>query len=734
METIAGTVRSTRYRAEASGFTVLVADVAGYQTSVVGVRDCAIEDGVEFTARGRWESGKWGPQFKFEVLSPVTPTTREAIVARLKTYPGIGPSTAERIVEEFGAGTWDMLDRTPEALLAIRGIGDKALGKIKDHHAKQHGPVAKLHAKLIELFILAGIDVGPSARAAAQAIHDVFGEKSADMVEQHPYAVSARVEGLGFATAERLARSLGLDMRSDERVDAGLVHTLRAHHNEGHCAVPPADLVRASDELLRVGTEYIDAALERLVSSGVLRFRPGDDRSPSLVFSVSLDRAEESVARSVAMLAKAAHAQWEVGALPADLSDGQVRAVESVCRRGLTLLTGGPGTGKSTVLANVLAVAERSGCSVILCAPTGRAAKRMAEVTGRSASTIHRLLGIKPQSGEFEHDEASPLAPGLLVVDEASMLDIRLAASLFAALTPQHRVLLVGDADQLPSVGPGNVLRDLIAAADESRAIEVVRLDKVFRQAEGSTIVENAHRILRGEPLQPDPHTRGASGEFFVIAAPSLDRARAKVIDLVSTRIPAAYGLDGPVDVQVICPMTKDGTPAAINSALQQTYNGANAEYSHRDRRFHLGDRIMATKNDYNRDVFNGDIGTVIKVDAVDPDIAGPVMVVDFDGHRANYGRGDLGPLRLAYAMTTHKSQGSEFPAVVIPITMAHRRMLRRNLLYTAVTRARRLCILVGDPRAIQLAIETADASRRWTGLSRRVEQALRRARGSLGV
>lgn len=753
---VEGTVEKTRWRSDESGWTIVAAHVEGEgQTVVVGELAAELGEGECFTARGQWMThAKFGRQFKFDALTVLPPSGRKQVIARLVTYPKIGKKTAERIADHFGPDTWEVMSTEIHRLAEVktekgrRAVNVSALLKIEAHHALQNGPVAKVANRLIEL--------GASA-TMAKRIFEVFGDESLDTLERHPFKICPKVERFGFTTADRISRSAGLDPTADERIDAGIIHAINERMmREGHCGLPHRELTGAAVKLLRVREDIVAAGLDRGLTAGVLNLQRGEGES--LVFTSGMSWTETSISHSIGKISTAPRAVLDVGDLPEELSDGQRRAVHAVAESRLAIITGGPGTGKSTVVANVLKVAERAGLEIILCAPTGRAAKRLTETTGHEASTVHRLLRWQPPGG-FSHDQQNPLPPGLIVIDEASMLDARLAESLLLALTPQHRVLIVGDADQLPSVGPGNVIKDIIDAAEsEGSIIPVVRLREVFRQAAGSMIIKNAHRILAGEPrpgpwlapvyLESDPPKKadGELGEFFVLPVQDTldDRgdiirtaaaaAHDKIVRMATKRIPAAYGLDPLTDVQVLCPMHKgDAGTGKINQTLQRIYTARGqgfARSEHKDaKRFFVGDRVMQTRNDYDRNVFNGDIGTVVKINphALTIDVDGPTMTVDFDGTIAEYGLGDIGPVQLAYAMSIHKSQGSEFPAVLIPIMSYHSIMLRLNLIYTAMTRAKRLCVIVGEERAIRKAIETADAAKRWTGLGRRVLEALGR-------
>ncbi|MCA9688297.1 MAG: ATP-dependent RecD-like DNA helicase [Myxococcales bacterium] len=712
-----GTVSSVRHFPD-SRFTILrVYETGSAELSTWVGKSAGVEEGASVSAAGVWKvHHTYGRQFHFLRLVIKQPTTPEGIRRRLEKYPGLGPDRAEAIVARFGADALEILDRQPRRLLEVKGVGEKTLERVLAHHETRHGPLAEVENLLVELDL-------PSYRA--EAIFKRFGEDAVNVVREHPYRLPREVKGIGFLTADRIARALGVSLESEERIDAGILYALERAQSDGHCGLPLDRLVHTTARLLELPGPRIREGVERLIAAGDLL----GERAPEgaiLCFPIEFVVAEQAVARALATLAIARRDPWSVGELPEHLSDGQRRAIAAIAGAGLVVLTGGPGTGKSTVTRQIIELALAHDSDVYLAAPTGRAAKRLAEATGLQATTIHRLLEIQGDSGAFVHHANNPLAPGLVVIDEASMLDLPLADALFSALTAAHRLMLVGDVDQLPSVGPGNVLRDVIQAASRPDSpIPVVRLDQIFRQAEGSSIVINAHRILHGEALVPDAAPAG--GQFFVVHARDAERAHEVVLKVATERAPKAYGLDPRGDVQILCPMHKGraGTHA-FNSALQELHTAGAQELALPGvggapaRVFRIGDRVMQIRNDHDRGVFNGDIGVVSAI--VDD---GERLVVDVDGVPVEYDHKQLAALQLAYAISIHKSQGSEFPAVVIPILAEHHVMLRRNLLYTAVTRARRLCVIVGDPRAIAQAIRRGDAALRFTGLRDRLAAAL---------
>lgn len=698
IDEVEGEIDGIRYRDPHSGFSVLRAKIEGAEELMVGELLGTVEKGAKFIARGQWvDDRKHGRQFKFESLELRAPTSEEQVIARLTTYPGVGERMAERIVRQFGAQTWAVMDSSIDDLRHIPGVGTKALARIKAHHQKQSGPVAQIRNRLIAVGAPPGL---------AKAIHEEFGDRSIDHLDNRPFVVAVHVDRFGFKLAERFARATGLDPENADRVAAGVMQTMLDQRANGHCGMPVDELGADATTLLgRVRIQVVAEAMERLVDRGALRYEAG------LLLMSGADKMERRVAEQLHALIRPVRGVWDSSS-SFDLSDAQLDVLRAVARSGVTVLTGGPGTGKSTALAAVMEMAERARWEVTLCAPTGRAAKRLAEATGKPASTIHRLLRPLP-SGGFHYSSSNPLPAGLLIVDEVSMLDLELADALFSALTIEHRLLLVGDADQLPSVGPGNILADVLEAADAGINICVVRLREIFRQASGSSITSNAHRLLRGEPLVSDS---GRDGQFYILAAATSDAAHRKGVHLAVERIPFAYGLDPVHQIQVLCPGHHGpaGTDA-FNSRLQMSYSGRDAEsfWAAGGRRFCVGDRVMQTRNDYERNVFNGDIGTVVELEDA-------TLAVDFDGAKKQYTRYDLRSLKLAYAMTIHKSQGGEFPAVIVPVLRDNSRMLNRNLLYTAITRAKGLCILVGQDDAIQRATQTTSA-RRWTRLAHRL-------------
>lgn len=718
--TLVGEVEGVTFENEETGFRVLrLCSVEGVEgkkrMTAVGVVP-AVGPGTRVRISGRIETDpKHGERIRMESLVTLAPDSLEGVERYLSSgvIAGIGPGFAKRIVKYFGLETLAVLDSAPHRLGEVPGLGAGRVEQIRkswvEHHALSN-----------VLLSLASHGVSP---ALATRIVKRFGEKAAEVVQNNPYRLAIEVPGVGFKTADRIARSQGLSSDHPERARAGVLHELRTYSDSGHCVCDRAFLVQASAAMLGVDAAHVEAAIDALWASEWLVVEESD------VYLTRLHLAEVRVADRIARLLKApthhlprfedsiARFEKERGIV---LAAGQRAAVEAAAKEKLVIITGGPGVGKTTIVQGILAVLEEEKLRTGLAAPTGRAAKRLSESTGRSASTLHRLLEVNALTGRFERTAERPLELDLLIVDEASMIDVRLAESLLDALPDAARLVLVGDSDQLPSVGPGAVLSDLIA----SRAIPVARLDVVFRQAGHSNIIENAHRILAGEPPSSDNEP---GSDFFLVSAKSADRAAELVVQAVTERIPERFGLDPRRDIQVLTPMHRGAAGTiALNHRLQSVLNPTGPSVLVGESRLRVGDKVLQLKNDYDREVFNGDVGEVVRVDADEGQIH--VVFDDDQGRRAvEYRKNQFSQLCLAYAMSIHKSQGSEYPAVVIPFLTAHYIMLSRNLLYTAVTRGKKLCVLLADPRAVKVALAEVRREQRHTRLSQRVSS---RARG----
>jgi len=717
--TLTGEVERVTYENEQSGFRVLrVGKVEGAGKRrgpivVVGVYQ-PVGPGTRVRATGDFVvDSRHGEQFKAEVLLPVEPNTIEGLARYLGSgiVPGVGPVYARRIVDTFGLDSVRVLDHQPERLSEVQGLGARRVEQIKSGWAAQRGVSSVM--MLLQTH-------GASPQLAVR-IHQHYGAKAAAIVQRAPYRLAMDVRGIGFKTADRIARSLGIAGDHPERAQAGAWHELGAVVEQGHAFALREELAMRAAAMLEIDSGHVEAAIDALWAAERVVVEDG------AVYPAWMYKAEKKVAERLAMLeAEPAHAletgrtltEFEArGKL--ELSPSQRSAIETAAQHRVVVITGGPGVGKTTIVRAILEVFHRHKLRVRLAAPTGRAAKRMAEATEREASTLHRLLEFEPRLGRFQRDETSPLDADAVIVDESSMIDVPLAASLLDALPRSCRLVIVGDADQLPSVGPGAFLRDVI----DSRVVPTVRLNEIFRQAEESRIVVNAHRILQGElPQSAEPDDPGA--DFFVIARKSPEEAAETIRELVTSRIPRRFSFDARREVQVLTPMHRGpaGT-IALNQMLQAALNPSGPSLEHRGTTYRVGDKVMQLKNDYDREVYNGDLGEVREIDAEERE-----LLVRFDQRDVKYEESDLDALTLAYATSVHKSQGSEYPAVVIPLLTTHFVMLSRNLVYTAVTRARKLCVLVADPRALRVALAEIRREDRRTKLGERLQRAVRGA------
>lgn len=681
----------------------------------------AVKEGEQLHLKGRYEvHPKWGEQFRVVWWYAVLPATVSGIEKYLASglIKGIGPELAQRLVAHFQEETLTVIGETPERLTEVSGIGPKKMDQIRrdwqTHKAAREVLVA-----------LQGLGVG---MAMASKIYQQYGDQAVEVVTTNPYQLALDIHGLGFLTADRLAGRLNLDPLTPARLAAGLLHLLDTMGGEGHVYVPEEVLLSRTEELLQVPRPPLLKTLEDLARAGrvVLPELPAG----RAVYKRPAWLAETGVAQSLGRLATA------VGGNPPlhiedliirvqrqrglTLAPEQTAAVAAALKDKVLVITGGPGTGKTTIVSCILDLYQGLGARVLLMAPTGRAAKRLSETTGMTATTIHRALEFSPQTGGFRRGPAEPLRAELVVVDETSMVDTYLMYHLLRAVPDTARLILVGDAHQLPAVGPGNILKDLI----DSGVVKVVRLTQIYRQAKESLIVVNAHRINHGEyPILPQ---KFGKEDFVFLELDDPETLKGRLLDLVAEELPRRYGLDPLRDLQVITPMHRGPVGIqTLNLELQERLNPESERWSWGGRVYRRHDKVMQLRNNYYKEVFNGDIGQVCGFLA-----ATGQLQVDFDDRVITYDPGEREDLTLAYAVTVHKAQGSEFPAVALVLTTHHYMMLQRNLLYTALTRGRRLVVILGSKRALGMAIRNDRPIRRYTHLAARLRETLAPATG----
>ncbi|WP_330317804.1 AAA family ATPase [Streptomyces platensis] len=756
---IEGVLERITYANEENGYTVARVDTgrgSGDLLTVVGAL-LGAQPGESLRMEGRWGSHpQFGKQFMVENYTTVLPATIQGIRRYLGSglIKGIGPRIADRIAEHFGTDTLDIIEREPGRLVEVPGLGPK--------RTKLIGAAWEEQKAIKEVMVfLQGVGVSTSI---AVRIYKKYGDAAISVTRNEPYRLAADVWGIGFLTADRIAQSVGIPHDSPDRVKAGLQYALSQSTDQGHCFLPEEQLIADAVKLLQVDTGLVIDCLGELAADpeGVVREQvPGDaDGAPPVtaVYLVPFHRAEISLAGRLTRLLRTDEDRmpafrdvdwdkalaWLARRTGAELAPEQQQAVRLALTQKVAVLTGGPGCGKSFTVRSVVELARAKKATVVLAAPTGRAAKRLSELTGAEASTVHRLLELKP-GGDAAYDADRPLDADLVVVDEASMLDLLLANKLVKAVPPGAHLLLVGDVDQLPSVGAGEVLRDLLAGGGAARGgsprtesgggadrgggrvtggtVPAVRLTRIFRQAQQSGVVTNAHRINSGAP----PITSGMT-DFFLFAEEDAEEAARLTVDVVARRIPAKFGLDPRRDVQVLTPMHRGPAGAgALNGLLQQAVTPARPDLPERrfgGRVFRVGDKVTQIRNNYEKGrngVFNGTVGVVT---ALDSDEQRLTVRTDED-EEVPYDFDELDELAHAYAVTIHRSQGSEYPAVVIPVTTSAWMMLQRNLLYTAVTRAKRLVVLVGSRKALGQAVRTVSAGRRCTALDHRLAGAM---------
>ncbi len=710
-ESLTGLIERVTYHQPDSGFCVLQLKVRGQRDLVTLVGHASIVSPGEYVdGVGQWTVDRqYGRQFRAETLRLSAPTTSAGIEKYLGSglVKGIGPVYAHRLVHAFGPAVFEVIESEPRRLQSVAGIGPGRAARILQGWQDQ-----KTIRDIMVFLHGHGVSTSQAVR-----IFKTYGAAAIARVQENPYRLARDIRGIGFTSADKIASHLGIAPTDPLRVQAGVSFALLEATGHGHCGLPVEDLMRDTARLLDVPADLVQAAIAREQAQGTVVPQTIGERA--CVFLTGLARAEQAVATRLHALATGAP-PWAAFPREAAITDAEAQlqltlapsqraAVHEALTHKVTVITGGPGVGKTTLVRTILTILAAHGVRPVLCAPTGRAAKRLAETSGHPAQTIHRLLGAQPGRG-FQHDEHDPLSADLVVVDECSMIDVTLMHHLLRAIPPTAAVLLVGDADQLPSVGPGQVFRDLLTAD----TLPIVRLTKVFRQAAGSRIVVNAHRINHGQ-LPTWDRTGGPHQDFYFIEAPDPADAADKIVRVVTERIPKSFGLDPLRDVQVLCPMNRGDTGARhLNERLQQVLNPPGPTAVERfGWHFGPGDKVMQTANDYDKDVFNGDIGRIVAVRPSDQE-----LTIRFDDRDVVYDFADLDALVPAYAITIHKAQGSEYPAVVIPVTTQHYVMLQRPLLYTAVTRGQRLVVLVGQPKALAMAVRTQAAGRRWSKLA----------------
>ncbi|MCM1966244.1 MULTISPECIES: ATP-dependent RecD-like DNA helicase [unclassified Streptomyces] len=727
---VEGVLERITYANEESGYTVARVDTgrgAGDLLTVVGSL-LGAQPGESLRMEGRWGShAQYGRQFTVENYTTLLPATIQGIRRYLGSglIKGIGPKIADRIVEHFGLDTLDVIEEQPKRLIEVPGLGPK--------RTKLIGAAWEEQKAIKEVMVfLQGVGVSTSI---AVRIYKKYADASISVVKNQPYRLAADVWGIGFLTADRIAQAVGIPHDSPERVKAGLQYALSQSADQGHCFLPEDRLIADGVKLLQVDTGLVIDCLAELAADpeGVVRESVPDPQGGpdplTAVYLVPFHRAELSLAGQVRRLLNADEDRlpafrdvdwdkalgWLAGRTGATLAPAQRDAVRLALTRRVAVLTGGPGCGKSFTVRSIVELARAKKAKVVLAAPTGRAAKRLAELTGAEASTVHRLLELKP-GGDAAYDRERPLDADLVVVDEASMLDLLLANKLVKAVAPGAHLLLVGDVDQLPSVGAGEVLRDLLA---EGGPVPAVRLTTIFRQAQQSGVVTNAHRINTGLP----PITDGLP-DFFLFPEEDTEEAGKLAVDVAARRIPARFGLDPRRDIQVLAPMHRGPAGAGnLNALLQQAITPARPNLPEKrfgGRVFRVGDKVTQIRNNYDKGangVFNGTVGVVTGLDLEEQRLT---VRTDEDEEVA-YEFAELDELAHAYAVTIHRSQGSEYPAVVIPVTTGAWMMLQRNLLYTAVTRAKKLVVLVGSRKALAQAVRTVSAGRRYTAVAPRL-------------
>ncbi len=714
-EVLAGLVERVTFHNEENGFCVLRVKARGQRDLITVLGHAAMISAGEFIqASGAWQNDRThGVQFRASFLKAMPPTTTEGIEKYLGSgmIRGIGPVYAKKLVRAFAEAVFEIIEQEPHRLREVTGIGPKRAERIIAGWAEQ-----KVIREIMLFLHSNGVGTSRAVR-----IYKTYGADAVQLISENPYRLARDIRGIGFLTADQIAAKLGIEKTALIRIRAGISFALAEAMDDGHCGLPADELIPLAQKLLEVSADLVETALALELQDGTVIADSLEERR--CIFLAALYRAEREIAEKLKALASGTPPwpsidadkaiPWVETRTKLVLADSQKEALRAALVSNILVITGGPGVGKTTLVNSLLKILIAKSVSIALCAPTGRAAKRLSESTGLEAKTIHRLLETDPKTGGFRRNEEAPLDCDLLVVDETSMIDVPLMRAVLRALPNNAALVLVGDVDQLPSVGPGQVLADIIA----SGAVPVVRLTEIFRQAAESRIITNAHRINQG--LMPDL-TSAEGGDFYFVDAADPEDGVRKLLAIVQERIPKRFGLDPIRDIQVLCPMNRGGLGArSLNIELQKALNPPSEIRIERfGWTFCLGDKVMQIENDYEKEVYNGDLGIVSRLDLEEGEVA-----VDFEGREVVYRVGELDELVLAYATTIHKSQGSEYAAVVIPLTTQHYTMLQRKLIYTGVTRGKRLVVVVGQRQALAIAVKGSQTRRRWSKLGEWLER-----------
>jgi exodeoxyribonuclease V alpha subunit len=719
---IKGQIERITYYNEENGYTIAKVKAVGRHELVTVVGNLlSVNPGEVLKLQGEWHfHPKFGEQFKIVSYESVVPASVKGIEKYLGSglIKGIGPVIAKRLVSQFGLETLNIIETDIQKLHDVEGIGDKRIQMIRKAWDDQK------EIREVMLFLQ---DYGVSPAYGAK-IFKKYGKKSIEVVRENPYKLATDIFGIGFITADKIAEKLGISKDSQIRAEAGILYVLHQLSDDGHVYYPYGHLIEECKQILNVDKDTIVKAFGTISLDNKIIIE--DLNKEELIENnkaVYLSRfyvSEVGIANKLKILIEGPKTlrffdkdqviEWVQGELRIALAENQKQAVREAIDKKIMVITGGPGTGKTTIINSIIRIYKKAGQRVLLAAPTGRAAKRMTEATGHEAKTIHRLLEFSPKESRFKKDENNPLESDLIVIDETSMVDTVLMYHFLKAVPRETTLILVGDVDQLPSVGAGNVLKDII----DSACIPTVRLTEIFRQAKESLIVVNAHRVNSGE-MPAFSYHKDHPQDFYFFAVEEPEEALAKIIELCKAKIPEKFGYDPLNDIQVLTPMHRGVAGASnLNAELQKQLNPSQDELIRNGKLLRTGDKVMQIRNNYDKDIFNGDIGRIIRIDREDQEI-----IVDYDGRPVSYEYSELDEIVMAYAVSVHKSQGSEYPVVIMPILTQHYMLLQRNLLYTGITRGKKLVILVGTKKAVAIAIKNNKQQKRYTLLKERLTQ-----------